>query len=62
MDKYINVGKIRTTISIDTDILHLFKEYCKEMGMKLSPRIELFMRAELKNYEKQNSKSQQPED
>lgn len=44
--------KIRTTISIDARILDAFKKYCSENGMKLSPRIELFMKAELEDYEK----------
>ena len=56
MDKIENTGKIRTTISIDAKILNSFKVYCAEMGMKLSPRIELFMKAELKNHEKQKSR------
>ena len=44
--------KKKTTISIDEDILNRFKVYCREMGMKLSPKVELFMTTELKEYEK----------
>lgn len=52
MPKSIRTTKQRTTISIDRDILRQFKEYCKERGMKLSPKIELFMSLEIKNYER----------
>lgn len=43
--------KKKTTISIDGDILNKFKVYCRERGMKLSPKVELFMMTELKEYE-----------
>jgi len=45
-------SKKRTTISIDRDVLKKFKLYCKEKGMKLSPKIELFMVSELQDEKK----------
>ena len=48
MSKTKNSNKIRTTISIDKNVLKKFKEYCKERGMKLSPKIELYMTLVLK--------------
>lgn len=47
--------KIRTTISIEINTLNAFKIYCRDNGMKLSPRIELFMKAELADYEKKKN-------
>lgn len=52
MAKHIDSYKKRTTISIDQDILNKFKDYCKNQGMKLSPKIELFMASEILAYEK----------
>lgn len=53
MPKSRESSKQRTTISIDKEILRQFKEYCKERGMKLSPKIEIYMAYEIKKNEKQ---------
>lgn len=40
--------KQRMTLSIDEEIYKKFKEYCEQHGMKMSSKVELYMREELK--------------
>lgn len=41
--------KTKVTLSIDKEVLEAFKKYCEERGMKVSAKVELFMKEELKN-------------
>lgn len=43
--------KTRTTLSIDTETMKKFKKYCEERGMKISAKVELYMKKELENQE-----------
>jgi len=43
------VTKIKISMTIDKDILNDFKGYCKENGMKLSPKVEVMMKNCLKD-------------
>jgi|GEM_PF-3761218 len=40
--------KKKITLTIDRKIYNNFMQYCKERGMKVSPKIELMIKIELK--------------
>lgn len=40
--------KIKVTLSVDGDSFRNFKEYCKKRGMKVSSKIDLMIKDELK--------------
>lgn len=37
----------RITITVEENLLELFKKYCRENGMKLSTRLQALMRQDL---------------
>lgn len=41
--------KDKLTLTIDKKTLETYKKYCEERGMKVSAKVELFMKEELKN-------------
>ena len=41
--------KQKISLTIDKDVMIRFREYCKDNGMKLSPRIELLIKKDLEN-------------
>ena len=41
--------KKRVTISIDKQVIKLYKRYCKNNGLKVSSQLELFMKMQYKN-------------
>lgn len=49
MDKVGEKGKIRISITIDSDIYTQFKTYCEERGMKMSSKAEQLMKESVKN-------------
>jgi antitoxin component of RelBE/YafQ-DinJ toxin-antitoxin module len=40
--------KIRVNLSIDEQIYKQFQKYCEKNGMKISSKVELYMKKELK--------------
>ena len=43
------MGKRKVTMTIDSVIFDQFKLFCDHNGMKISSRVELFMRDSVKN-------------
>jgi len=43
--------KDKLTLSIDGKVLEKYKKYCEERGMKISSKVEIFMKKELENQE-----------
>lgn len=39
--------KMKITLSIDRNVFREFNEYCKERGMKISPKVEIMMKKEI---------------
>lgn len=39
--------KMKITLSVDRNIFREFSEYCRERGMKISPKIEIMMKKEI---------------
>ena len=48
MYKYVYMKK-KVTLTIDEEIYEKFKKYCEKRCMKVSPKVELFMREVLKS-------------
>jgi len=42
------MNKIKLTLSINSELLNKYKEYCKKEGMILSRQVEKFMEEQLK--------------
>jgi hypothetical protein len=42
------MGKKKVTMTIDSDILHEFRDFCEQNGMKISSRVELLMKDSVK--------------
>ena len=42
------VNKIKVTLSLSPDTINKFKKYCERKGMKVSTKIELMIREEIK--------------
>ena len=40
--------KIRVNLSIEKEVYKQFQKYCEQNGMKMSSKVELFMKEELK--------------
>lgn len=40
--------KKKITLTVDKRVYDKFAQYCKERGMKVSPKVELLMQIELK--------------
>jgi len=43
--------KKRINLTIDKEIYQNFKKYCEKRGMKVSSKIELYMKKELNEYD-----------
>lgn len=46
---WINMGKIKISMTIDDEVFHAFKTYCQQNGMKISTKVERLMRENIKD-------------
>ncbi len=43
------MSKVKVSMTIDEHILHSFKDYCRDNGMKMSTKVEQLIRDSMKN-------------
>lgn len=49
MDSGAKIRKKKISITITNDVYEVFKDYCGEKGMKMSPKVEQLMKESVKN-------------
>lgn len=45
--KKVSDKKLKITLSVNRKIFKEFSKYCKERGMKISPKVEIMMKKEI---------------